>query len=149
MQPQRNAFWKLLQACPSCWMIHDHSNRASSERSISHPPTVTSFSHAPRLPRIDLPKFDGTFSDWLSFRDMFTSLILSNENISAVEKLQYLRTSLVGSASQLLRNTAVTSDNFQRAWESITTFYENKRLLVDSTLQSLFSLKKLRNPLPR
>ena len=82
-----------------------HSNRTSPERSISRPPTVTSFSHAPRLPRIDLPKFDGTFSDWLSFRDLFTSLILSNENISAVEKLQYLKSSLVGSASQLLKKS--------------------------------------------
>ena len=121
-----------------------HSNRASPERSISQPPTVTSFINAPRLPRIDLPKFDGIFSDWLSFRDLFTSLVLSNGNISAVEKLQYLKTSLVGSASHLLKNIALTSDNFEKAWDLlIHAFYENKRLLVDSALHSLFSLKKL------
>ena len=116
------------------------SSRASPERSISQPPTVASFINAPRLPPIDLPKFDGTLDDWLSFRDSFTSLVLSNGNISPVEKLQYLETSLVDSD---LKNIALTSNNLQEAWDSLTAVYENNRLLVDSALQSLFSLRKM------
>lgn len=96
-----------------------------------------------RLPRIDIPKFNGTPSDWLSFKDLFSSLILANPTLSSVEKLQYLKTSLVGSASHLLKNTTLTSDNFQKAWEALIAFYKNKRLLVNSALHSLLTLKRM------
>ncbi|XP_062541030.1 uncharacterized protein LOC134209064 [Armigeres subalbatus] len=43
-----------------------------------------------RLPKIDLPKFNGDFSRWISFRDTFTSMIHANGDISTVAKLQYL-----------------------------------------------------------
>jgi len=96
-----------------------------------------------RLPRIDLPKFNGTLSDWLSFKDLFTSLVVSNPASTSVEKLQYLKTSVVGSAAHLLKNTTLTADNFQKAWDSLIAFHENKRLLVEAALHSLFSLKRM------
>ncbi|XP_018372882.1 PREDICTED: uncharacterized protein LOC108767469 [Trachymyrmex cornetzi] len=99
--------------------------------------------HATRLPRIDLPKFNGTLSDWLSFKDLFHSLVIVNHSITAVEKLQYLKTSLTGSAAHLLKNMAVTEDNFPKAWETLSSFYENKTLLVNAALQSLLNLKRM------
>jgi len=75
--------------------------------------TTMPYAYQYRLPRIDLPKFDGTPSKWLSFKDLFNSLVTANPTLSAVEKLQYLKTSIVGSAAHLLSNTALTADNFQ------------------------------------
>lgn len=43
----------------------------------------------PRLPRIDLPKFNGTSSEWLSFKGLYISLVYSNQFIDDVAKLQY------------------------------------------------------------
>ncbi|KYN17844.1 hypothetical protein ALC57_09837 [Trachymyrmex cornetzi] len=94
------------------------------------------------LPRIDIPKFSGNPEDWLSFKDLFTSLVIAIRSLSSVEKLQYLKTSLVGTAAQLLRNMSVTGDNFQRAWDALIAFYENKRMLVNTALNSL-SLKRM------
>ncbi|XP_055543767.1 uncharacterized protein LOC129729280 [Wyeomyia smithii] len=51
-----------------------------------------------RLPKIDLPKFNGDFSKWLSFRDTFSSIVHSNADIPIVAKLQYLLQSLQGEA---------------------------------------------------
>ncbi|XP_020296239.1 uncharacterized protein LOC109861137 [Pseudomyrmex gracilis] len=127
-------------------LLEDFSNvlnRPSPQPSESQPPTFTALRHGPRLPRIDLPKFNGSLSDWLPFRDLFSSIVLSNATNSPVEKLQYLKTSLIGSSSHLLKNTALTADNFQKAWDSLTAFYENDRLLVHSALQSLFSMKRM------
>ena len=81
------------------------------------------------------------FSFRLSFKDLFSSLILANPTLSPVEKLQYLKISVVGSAFHLLKNTALTADNFQKSWEALISFYENKRLLVNAALHSLLSLK--------
>lgn len=88
-------------------------------------------------------KFNGTPSDWLSFKDLFSSLILNNPTLTSVEKLQYLKINLVGSAAHLLKNTTLTADNFQKAWEALISFYENKRLLVNAALHSLITLKRM------
>ncbi|XP_018316899.1 uncharacterized protein, partial [Mycetomoellerius zeteki] len=119
--------------------ITDTPSTQSSSQILNAP---VYFHHA-RLPRIDIPKFNGSPSEWLSFKDLFNSLIIANPTLTSVEKLQYLKTSLVGSASHLLKNTALTADNFQKAWDSLISFYENKRLLVHSALHSLMTLKRM------
>uniref|UniRef100_A0A2H1VU76 SFRICE_031218 n=1 Tax=Spodoptera frugiperda TaxID=7108 RepID=A0A2H1VU76_SPOFR len=57
-----------------------------------------------RLPKIDLPKFSGSYHDWLEFRDTFISIIHKNEGIDKINKLHYLRASLKGSASLIIDN---------------------------------------------
>ncbi|KYN29940.1 hypothetical protein ALC57_00610 [Trachymyrmex cornetzi] len=121
----------------------DSINESSSFQSLSQNSNTPVFFHHARLPRIDIPKFNGSPSEWLSFKDLFSSLILANPTLTSVEKLQYLKTSLIGSASHLLKNTALTADNFQKAWDALISFYENKRLLVHSALYSLMNLKRM------
>lgn len=101
------------------------------------------FIHHARLPRINLPDFNGSQSDWLSFKDLFQSLVINVPTLSPVEKLQYLKTHLTGSAAALLKNTTLTADNFSKSWDALVDYYENKRLLVHAALQSLFSLKRM------
>lgn len=121
----------------------DYNMGPASVQSSSQTSSLPIFFHHARLPRIDIPKFNGTPADWLSFKDLFSSLIVANPTLTSVEKLQYLKTSLVGSASHLLKNTTLTADNFQRAWDALISFYENKRLLVNAALHSLVTLKRM------
>jgi len=121
----------------------ENTNEIPSLQSSSQDSNIPVFFHHARLPRIDIPKFNGSPSEWLSFKDLFSSLIVANPTLSYVEKLQYLKTSLVGSASHLLKNTTLTADNFQKAWDALISFYENRRLLVNSALQSLMNLKRM------
>ena len=44
-----------------------------------------------RLPVIKLPTFDGTVSDWHTFRDMFLSLIHNDMGLDNIRKFHYLR----------------------------------------------------------
>nr|XP_012232430.1 PREDICTED: uncharacterized protein LOC105678032 [Linepithema humile] len=131
--------------------IHE-SDYGTVTESMSTPSlnTITSsnsaaYLHQARLPRTDLPKFNGTPSDWLSFKDLFSSLVLRHPSLTAVEKLQYLKTSLIGNAAQLLKNTTLTADNFERAWSELESYYDNNRILVNAALQSLLDLKKISN----
>lgn len=66
-----------------------------------------------------------------------------NPTLTSVEKLQYLKTSLIGTAAPLFENTTLTADNFQRAWDALISFYKNTRLLVNAALHSLFILKHM------
>ncbi|XP_071582567.1 uncharacterized protein [Temnothorax nylanderi] len=96
-----------------------------------------------RLPRIEIPKFDGTPSEWLNYKDLFASLVLKQKNLSSVEKLQYLKTSLIDSAAHYIKNTSLTEENFTKTWEALLTRYDNPRLQLNTALRSLVRLKPM------
>ncbi|XP_043464125.1 uncharacterized protein LOC122499716 [Leptopilina heterotoma] len=93
-----------------------------------------------QLPEISLPQFCGDYSSWTPFRDLFSSLVGQNSEISGVEKMHYyLRTTLTGEAAQLIANLPLSSDSFDSAWSLLTSRYENKRLLISSQIDKLFN----------
>lgn len=102
-------------------------------------------SNCVRLPKIELPVFNGHYQHWLEFRDTFISLIHSRSDIDDINKLHYLRASLKGSAALVIDNLDVRSDNYQSAWQLICDRYNNKRLLVNNHVKSLFSVEPIRN----
>lgn len=131
---------KLFEATQEGYLEAPESMRSHLERiqkdtrslSIQSGSQSTNFSsminYGPRFPNLSLPTFDGSPSEWLPFKDLFDSLVLSNTNLSPIWKLHYLKHSLNGTASHLLKNTALTTDNFQKAWDYLVSFYENKCL---------------------
>lgn len=96
-----------------------------------------------KLPKIEIPKFSGKYSEWASFRDMFTSLIHNNGSIDNVQKLHYLKSSVTGEAEQLLRHIPVTSDNYKVCWTQLESRYNNKKYLANCILKKLTSQKVL------
>lgn len=90
-----------------------------------------------RLPQITLPTFSGDYASWSAFSDMFISLIHDNRALTNVQKLHYLKCNLRGAASNLLRNTTITNDNYEIAWNSLRTRFANKKALVDAQLKIL------------
>ena len=44
------------------------------------------------MPKVDLPKFSGKFSDWENFRDVFRAVIHRREDLTSIMKLHFLRT---------------------------------------------------------
>nr|XP_029710132.1 uncharacterized protein LOC115256031 [Aedes albopictus] len=66
-----------------------------------------------------MPKFNGDFSRWISFRDTFTSMIRVNGDIPAVAKLQYLLQSLEGSAKKPFESVDIEADNYATTWDAL------------------------------
>ena len=104
-------------------------------------PTI--FGYGPRLPNLELPIFTGSSSEWIQFEDIFNSMVVSNPNLSPFWKLHYLKQSLKGTAAHFIENTTLTTDNFQKAWDSLISFHENKRLLLNSALSSWQNIKRM------
>ncbi|XP_055906553.1 uncharacterized protein LOC129941828 [Eupeodes corollae] len=116
---------------------------ALSDVSIVRSPCSASTSHV-RLPIMNLPMFSGEFLDWAPFKDAFTSQIGVHKSLTCVEKLQYLKTCLAGGkAASRLHTIPLTAANFKVAWNDLLEHYDNKRLLVDSALDLLFSAKSV------
>ncbi|KAL0852515.1 hypothetical protein ABMA27_017039 [Loxostege sticticalis] len=96
------------------------------------------------LPKISIPTFSGTYSEWPTFRDLFTSLVHNNDSLDNVQKLHYLKGQLSGEAEQLIRHTPITGDNnYSQCWDSLEKRYNNKRYLSNCILTKLFNQKQL------
>ncbi|XP_052901612.1 uncharacterized protein LOC128309295, partial [Anopheles moucheti] len=83
-----------------------------------------------RLPKIELPTFDGDSTKWLTFRDRFVAMIDSSVDIPSIMKLQYLLSSLKGDAGLLFEHTTLTADNYAVTWNSLLKRYDNPRMLT-------------------
>ncbi|XP_058816948.1 uncharacterized protein LOC131680246 [Topomyia yanbarensis] len=111
-------------------------------------PVHASSSFHLRLPKIDLPKFNGDFSRWLAFRDTYTSMIHSNADIPTVAKLQYLLQSLEGEARKPFESVDIEADNYASTWEALLKRYDNKRFLKRQLFRALYDLPPVKRENP-
>lgn len=98
-----------------------------------------------QLPNIQIPKFDGDILQWSVFRDMFSSLVHDNTNLSNMERFHYLLTAVSGSASSVVRSIPLSDANYPIAWNALHERYDNQRLIMNAHLDKLFSFSPLRS----
>ncbi|XP_067213067.1 uncharacterized protein [Linepithema humile] len=94
-----------------------------------------------KLPEAPLPIFDGKFESWLSFKNAFTSMIGSRSDLSKVDKLYYLKSSLSGDAANKIKIFSVDGASYSSAWELLERSYEVKRILISRHLAMLVNLQ--------
>nr|XP_053600617.1 uncharacterized protein LOC128669669 [Plodia interpunctella] len=94
-----------------------------------------------KLPTIQLPKFSGSYDNWLEFRDTFTSLIHCNREIDEINKFHYLRASLEGSAAVVIHSVQFSASNYAIAWKLLCERFDIKRLLIQNHISALFNLE--------
>ncbi|XP_055604085.1 uncharacterized protein LOC129752324 [Uranotaenia lowii] len=114
---------------------------------FQNPSSVSGF-HL-RLPQIDLPKFDGDFSKWLSFRDTFSSMVHLNPEIPTVAKLQYLLQSLQGDARKPFETVDVLADNYESTWDAIIKRFDNRRFLKRQLFRAIYDLQPIKKECPQ
>ena len=91
------------------------------------------------LPKIDLPKFSGKHWDWENFRDVFNSIVDSRDEVYPIIKFYYLRTHLNDEALNKVKSLPITNENYDKAWNVLVDYYENKRRLAHAHLAGFFA----------
>ncbi|KAL0128559.1 hypothetical protein PUN28_003714 [Cardiocondyla obscurior] len=97
-----------------------------------------------QLPRLQLPTFLGRFEDWPNFKDLFQSMVGTDNSLKEIQKFHYLRNSLKGEVEQLTRNIPTTAGNYERVWTMLQEHYDIKRLLVRSVFTTFSNLSKMK-----
>lgn len=115
----------LIKTCP------DESDKSKATCSAS-----TSI----KLPTISLPSFDGSYDNWLEFRDTYISMIHNSKDLDNIQKFHYLRSSLTGNALQVIKSLEFSTDNYCIAWDLVENRYNNKKLLVHNHVKALFTM---------
>ncbi|XP_075150572.1 uncharacterized protein LOC142224672 [Haematobia irritans] len=112
-------------------------------------PIVTTSNHNSgpgfHLPPIELGIFHGDFKSWPTFRDMFTAICIRNSRLSPVERLFHLTQKTKGEAHEIVSKSPLTDKGFETAWQNLCARYDNKRVLVNEQLKTLFSLSPISN----
>lgn len=93
-----------------------------------------------RLPEQTLPKFDGKYEDWLSFKEDFQSSIGLRSDLVDTQKLKYLRSCLRGEPERLVRSFDTTNASYQEAWNLLKETFEHKGKIVDRHLSAIFGI---------
>ncbi|XP_055633999.1 uncharacterized protein LOC129774309 [Toxorhynchites rutilus septentrionalis] len=97
-----------------------------------------------KLPEVKLPSFDGSITNWLTFRDIFVSMIDSNSQLKPVDKFTYLLSSLPKEAKRVIESVELTGANYAVAWELLNKRFDNKKLVVKNYIDSLLSIEPMR-----
>ncbi|XP_076383559.1 uncharacterized protein LOC143260822 [Megalopta genalis] len=95
------------------------------------------------LPTLQLPSFDGNYSDWVKFKDTFTSVIHENNSLTDIQRFHYLNTSLKGVAARVIQALGVSGTNYRHAWELLKSRYEDSTSLKRHHVNSLLDLKSI------
>ncbi|XP_062535379.1 uncharacterized protein LOC134204594, partial [Armigeres subalbatus] len=120
--------------------LHEPANLEQSVRD----PAIQGHPDHIRLPQINLQMFNGEIDEWLSFRDLFTSLIHWRTDLPEVEKFHYLKGCLQGEPKGLVDSLKkITRANYQIAWDILCKRYNNNKLLKKKQVQALFKLPTL------
>lgn len=101
------------------------ANQAAEQSST---PALASSDVKVKLPTIQLPSFDGNYSEWIKFRDTFTSLVHESD-LPDVQKFNYLNSALKGPAARVIQSLGVSDTNYKLAWDSLKSRYENSAVL--------------------
>lgn len=95
------------------------------------------------LPPCEINIFNGDYASWPTFRDLFTAVCVKNTRLSPIEKLFHLSQKTKGEAHDIVSKSPLTNEGFSSAWSNLCARYENKRVLVNLQLKTLFNLQSV------
>ncbi|XP_072403265.1 uncharacterized protein [Diabrotica undecimpunctata] len=135
-----NDYYKIIAATKKLTNSFMNTNKVDNNDSTSS--SESNFSNI-RLPQLSLPSFDGSFDQWLFFRDSFTSIRHENSSMSKVQKFHYLRLSLQGKAADKVKSLQLCDANYDIAWKLLKDRFEDKQFLIKNHIKALFDLPTL------
>jgi len=92
-----------------------------------------------RLPKLELPTFDGTISQWPGFWEAYDVAIHSNVDLALTDKFSYLRSMLRGQAAEAVAGLALTALNYEHAVEILRKRFGNTQLIINQHMEGLLS----------
>ncbi|XP_076299888.1 uncharacterized protein LOC143218544 [Lasioglossum baleicum] len=96
-----------------------------------------------KLPTVCVPSFNGDYSEWPSFRDMFRSIVAQRSDLSEVTKLHHLLGCVNGEALEAIRGIKLTNRGYAIAWETLVDLYESERRQVTMLFQKILEMPYL------
>ena len=117
-----------------------HANQEHGEQSIV---SEGRSAKTVRLPKMDLPKFNGDVLKFLPFWQQYVACVDSVEDLPDISKFNYLVSSLKGDAKGILEGLPITTENYAQAKDIVQKRYGRKELIIFAHVQALMNLNVL------
>lgn len=130
-----NQIQKISIRCVN--LIARARRRINKEESSEPEPVGPKRGNSLPIQACEVEVFDGTYSAWPTFRDLFTAIYINNERLDPVAKLCCLFQKTTGDARAVNANISITAENFEVAWENLSKEYENRRVLFNEQMTAL------------
>ncbi|XP_057297885.1 uncharacterized protein LOC130628870 [Hydractinia symbiolongicarpus] len=98
-----------------------------------------------RLPKIELSKFNGNSLNWPSFWDQFNSAINDNDSLNAIDKFNYLKRYVEGTALSTISGLELTNSNYENAIELLRNRFGNEQVLINAHMEALLKIESVRS----
>ena len=99
-----------------------------------------------RLPSLKIPKFSGKYAEYTNFISTFKSLVDSEESLSTIEKFNHLVSCLTDDALRTVKAFQINDENYPHALARLAERYDNKCLIFQDLILTLFNLQKIQKP---
>lgn len=119
------------------------NNNQNNNNNTNNSPSASFTEQQVKLPDFPLPKFNGKYEEWFTFKDKFTGIIHSSTKINEVSKLFALKNCLIEDAQGKLELYREITGEYQKAWNYLEECYEVKRLIVESHWRAIEKLPVL------
>ena len=93
-----------------------------------------------KLPKLKLKKPDGSIFKWDEVWDAFESAIHSNKQFHDVDKFNYLKAQLKGTASEVISGLELTQENYNITTNLLKERYRKKKIMIKSHFAKLMNL---------
>ncbi|XP_047133085.1 uncharacterized protein LOC101238207 [Hydra vulgaris] len=127
-------------------IIEKFNNNIYKSINESQSSSLKSFSNNNiKLPHLKLSTFSGKPEEWQTFYENFKCAIHNNNDLSPIQKLNYLRNLLDGKALKTISGLALTNDNYHTSLELLKERFNDKQLLISTHMKSLLSLERVQS----
>ena len=119
------------------------SHRVKSSCSTSAP---TSDNKGVKLPKLDVPTFNGDVQHWKTLWEQFAISVHGRTSLSNAEKLVYLQQAIKGgSAKSAIKGLSRSGDNYDEAIACLKSRYNRPRLIHRAHVQRIMDAQPLKD----
>ena len=129
--------------------VGPHVEDTPTEHENTQEPSLTNLPHIPtniapqfttRLPKLTLPTFAGNPLAWQSFWDSFSAAVHSNNSLTGVQKLNYLRAQVTDEAAKSIAGFPLTNSNYEHSIALLRERFGQTQRIVNAHMQALLTL---------
>ena len=136
----------LANSCENM-SIPAFSNFNSQENHLGSNVTASFSQHFHKLPKLNLPTFDGDVLEWQAFWDSYETSVHTNPTLSNVQRFNYLKSLLRNEALQSITGFPLTNLNYEKAISLLRERYGQETKIVQTYMQALIDLAPPSNTL--
>ena len=121
--------------------LADKTLQEAKDATLPETQQVNPKTNVGRLPKLELPTFDGNLKKWYDFWDLFEAAIHKRSDLAEIEKFQYLKGQLKGAALKFIEGFRLTGANYQTVLDLLHDAYGDKEEIIDAHINELAEMK--------